>query len=133
MTINREALQEILPQDVVVDQRPDGDLMLHTHFRFPDGDSFPLHISTGPTGGFRLSDRGHTLMRISYDHDVDAFLEGTRGALLERIVAESGLLQHQGAFCLDTTVERLPEALCRLGQAITRIYDLCRVAAEPAR
>ena len=35
MTIDAEALQEILRwhlcQNVVVDQRPDGDLMLHTH------------------------------------------------------------------------------------------------------
>ena len=125
MTINAEALQQILPQDVVVDQRPDGALMLRTHFRFPDGDGFPIHLSAAPNGGLRLSDRGHTLMRISYDHDVDAFLEGAQGALLERLVAESGLLKHQGAFCLDTTMERLPDALRRLGQAITRIYDLC--------
>lgn len=128
MTINVSALQEILCrrlcEDVVVDQRPDGDLMLHTHFRFPDGDVFPIHLSKAPSGGLRLSDRGHTLMHISYDHDIDVFLEGTRGALLERIVAESGILQQQGAFCVDTTAERLPDALFQLGQALTRIYDL---------
>ena len=128
MTINVRALQELLCrrlcEDVIVDQRPDGDLMLHTHFRFPDGDGFPIHLSEAPSGGLRLSDRGHTLMHISYDHDIDVFLEGTRGALLERIVAESGLLQQQGAFCVDTTTERLPDALFQLGQALTRIYDL---------
>lgn len=128
MTINAEALRELLCrrlcEDVVVDQRPGGDFMLRTYFRFPDGDGFPIHLSAAPSGGLRISDRGHTLMHISYDHDVDAFLEGTRGALLERIVAESGLLQQQGAFCLDTTAERLPEALFQLGQALTRIYDL---------
>lgn len=111
-------------------ERPDGDVMLRTHFRFPDGDGFPIHLSTAPSGGLRISDRGHTLMHISYDHEVDAFLDGTRGALLERIVAESGLLQHQGAFCLDTTAEGLPEALFRLGQALTRIYDLTFLSLE---
>ena len=128
MTINAAALQELLRrrlgEDVVVDQRPDGDVMLRTHFRFPDGDGCPIHLSTAPSGGLRLSDRGHTLMHISYDHEIDAFLEGTRGALLERIVAESGLLQQQGAFCVDTTEDRLPDALIQLGQALTRIYDL---------
>ena len=128
MTIDAVALREMLCkrlcEDVTVDQRPDGDLMLRTHFRFPDGDGFPIHLSTAPSGGIRISDRGHTLMHISYDHDIDAFLEGTRGALLERIVAESGVLQEQGAFCLDTTAEGLPEALFQLGQALTRIYDL---------
>ena len=128
MTINVEALKDLLCQrlceDIVVECRPDGDLMLRTHFRFPDGDGFPIHISPAPSGGIRLSDRGHTLMHISYDHDVDAFLDGTRGALLERIVAESGLQQQQGAFCMDTTPEQLPTALFQLGQALTRIYDL---------
>ena len=128
MTINVEASKDLLCQrlceDIVVECRPDGDLMLRTHFRFPDGDGFPIHISPAPSGGIRLSDRGHTLMHISYDHDVDAFLDGTRGALLERIVAESGLQQQQGTFCMDTTPEQLPMALFQLGQALTRIYDL---------
>ena len=115
MTIDVEALRNLLCQrlceDVSVERRPDGDLMLHTHFRFPDGDGFPIHVSSAPGGGIRLSDRGHTLMHISYDHDVDAFMEGTRGALLERIVAESGLRQEQGAFCLDAMPDQVPGAL----------------------
>ena len=47
-------------------------------------------------------------MHISYEHDVDTFLEGTRGMLLERIMGESGLQWDGGAFCLDTPPERLP-------------------------
>ena len=127
MTINEDALRDLcehLCQDVSVDRRPDGALMLRTQFRFPDGDGLPIHLSEAPSGGLRLSDRGHTLMHISYDHDVEAFMDGARGALLERIVAESGVQREGGAFCLDTPANRLPEALHRLGQALTRIYDL---------
>ena len=128
MTINADALRNLLCerlcQDVSIDRRPDGTLMLRTQFRFPDGDGFPIHISEAPSGGLRLSDRGHTLMHISYDHDVDAFLDGMRGGLMERIVAESGVEREGGAFCLDTPADRLPEALFQLGQALTRIYDL---------
>jgi len=98
--------------------------MVRTHFEFPDGDRYPIHLSEPPYGGLRLSDRGHTLMHISYEHDVDSFLDGTRGMLLERIMAESGLEWDGGAFCLDTTSERLPEAVFRFGQSLTRIYDL---------
>ena len=128
MTINEESLQELLCQrlcqDVGIDRRPDGALMLRTQFRFPDGDGFPIHLSESPAGGLRLSDSGHTLMHISYDHDVDAFTEGTRGALLERIVAESGLQRHGGEFFIDTPADRLPDALFQLGQTLTRVYDL---------
>ena len=128
MTINEDALRDLLCrrlcQEVSIDRRPDGALMLRTQFRFPDGDGFPIHISEAPSGGLRLSDRGHTLMHVSYDHDVDAFMDGTRGALMERIVAESGVEREGGAFFLDTLPDRLPEALFQLGQALTRVYDL---------
>ena len=128
MTIDEDALRDLLRerlgQDVSIDRRPDGALMLRTPLRFPDGDGFPIHVSEAPSGGLHLSDRGHTLMHISYDHDVDAFMDGTRGALLERIVAESGVQRQGGAFCVDTPADRLPEALFQLGQALTRIYDL---------
>ncbi len=63
-------------------------------------------------------------MHISYEHDVDSFMDGTRGMLLERIMAESGLQWDGGAFSFDTAPERLPEAIFQFGQALTKIYDL---------
>ena len=123
----RKRLCERLCADVQSTTRPDGELMLRTHFEFPDGDDgdrFPIHVSEAEVGGIRLSDRGHTLMHISYDHNVDAFLDGTRGQILERIVGEMGVERVGGAFCLDTSIETLPEAIFRFGQALTRVYDL---------
>ena len=128
MTLDAEALRDLLCsrlcEDVGVAERPDGALMLRTHFRFPDGDGYPFHLAEAPSGGLRLSDRGHTLMHISYEHDIDAFLSGTRGMLMERIVGESGMAYDAGAFTMETSAERLPEALFDFGQALTRIYDL---------
>ena len=95
MTIDPGALRNLLCErlceDVSVDARPDGALMLRTHFEFPDGDRYPIHLSEAASGGLRLSDRGHTLMHISYEHDIDSFMDGTRGMLLERIMGETGL------------------------------------------
>ena len=117
MTLDIDALRNLLCQrlceDVGVEARPDRELMLRTHFRFPDGDSYPFHLSAAPAGGLRLSDRGHTLMHISYEHDIDSFLTGTRWALFERIVGESSLSYENGAFYTDTSVERLPEGHLR--------------------
>ena len=128
MALDARALQRLLCErlcaDVQVVTRPDGALMLRTHFEFPDGDRFPIHLSETGVGGVRLSDRGHTLMHISYDHDVDVFLDGTRGQMLERIVGEAGVDRDGGAFCLDTSLEGLPGAIFRFGQALTRIHDL---------
>ena len=65
-------------------------------------------------------------MHISYEHDVDSFLDGTRGMILERIMGEAGLLWDgdRGALCLDAAPEHLPEAVFAFGQALTRVYDL---------
>ena len=128
MTLDADALRallcERLCEDVRVDERPDGELMLRTHFTFPDGDGYPFHLAKAPSGGLRLSDHGHTLMHISYEHDIDSFLAGTRGMLLERIVGESGLRHDGGVFSFDTSADRLPEAIFSFGQALTRVYDL---------
>ena len=128
MTVDTDALRDLLCarlcEDVGVVARPDNEIMLRTHFKFPDGDGYPFHLAEAPAGGLRLSDHGHTLMHISYEHDVDSFLSGTRGMLLERIVGESGLLFDEGVFSFETSAERLPEAIFAFGQALTRIYDL---------
>ncbi len=130
MTIDTDALKSLLCErlceEVRVEPRPDGALLLRTHFAFPDGDRYPIHLSEALSGGVRLSDRGHTLMHISYDHDVDAFMDGTRGMLLERIMGETGLRWDGdgGALCIDSAPDRLPETLFVFGQALTRVYDL---------
>ena len=132
MALDTAALQRLLCdrlcEEVHMTKRPDGAVMLRTHFEFPDGDRFPIHVSELGAGGLRLSDHGHTLMHISYDHDVDSFLEGTRGQLIERTMAETGLEWDGGAFCFDSPIERLPEAIFRFGQALTRVYDLTFLA-----
>ncbi len=128
MTLDAEALREFLCarlcEDVGVIARPDGEVMMRTHFKFPDGDGFPFHLAEAASGGLRLSDRGHTLMHISYEHDIDSFLSGPRGMLLERIVGESNLSYEDGVFAIDTSTEGLTEAIFDFGQALTRIYDL---------
>ena len=120
----QKLLCERLCEEVRVDVRPDGELMLRTTFEFPDGDNFPIHLSEAGTGGIRLSDLGHTLMHISYEHNIDAYLDGTRGMILERIIGETGVKMVEGVVFLDTSAEKLPEAIFNFGQALTRIYDL---------
>ena len=106
-----------------VEHRPDGELMLQTHFKFPDGDSYPFYLSKLPSGSLRLSDNGHTLMHISFEHDIDSFPDGIQEVHLERIMGETGVSKDGGAFHIDTTIDDLPEAIFTLGQALTRIYE----------
>ena len=127
MAISPDDLQRRLCEQlcaaVRVERRPDGVLMLASDFEFPDGDRYPIYLSETP-GGVRLSDRGDTLTRISYDHDIDAFLAGSRGLLVERIVGEEQVGHDHGAFYVDAPIDQLSSALFRYGRALTRIYDL---------
>lgn len=131
-------LHENLRREVGVDSRPDGSRWLRTPFAFPDGDRYPIRLTETPDGRLRLSDCGHTMMHLGYEHEVDDFLEGVRGMLLERVMTESELEWDEGAFVLDTTPERLSLSLFRFGQALTRICDLAflsrpRVESTPSR
>lgn len=137
MALDVEKLQRVLCEnlcnDVQLVHRPDGALMLRTDFEFPDGDRFPIHVLESTAGSVRLSDQGHTLMHISYDHDIDVFLQGVRGQILESIVSESSIDMEGGVLYLDCPLNRLPEALFRFGQTLTRVYDLVFLSRSRVR
>ena len=122
----RTMLHERLCEVVNVDERPDGAVMLRTNFCFPDGDGYPFYLLEAPAGGVRLSDEGHTLMHISFEHDIDAFLEGRSRALMDRVLGEEGIKYDDGTFYLDTAPERLPDAMFTFGQALTRVYQIAQ-------
>lgn len=134
MTLNAKAIEEAIGEAmrsvVRVHCRPDGVLMLDTPFTFPDGDHYPIYVSMEQDGSIVLGDRGHTLMHISYEHDVDALFDGTRAALREQIVSDFDVQEENGAFSVRARLEGIAEAAFRLGQALTRIYDLTFLSRE---
>ena len=114
---------------VRIHRRDDGVVMLDTPFTFPDGDHYAIYLSETPSGGVLLSDRGHTLMQVSYEYDVDAFYEAPRAALRERIVREAGIKEHDGVFSVETAPDQVADAAFRLGQALTKVCDLAFVGS----
>ncbi len=126
----KDLLCDRLCTQVRIHRRNDGVLVLESPFSFPDGDQYSVYLSESPTGSIRLSDRGHTMMHISYEHDVDAFYRGTRAALREQIVREYGIEENDGVFSLETSPDQIAFALFKLGQALTKIYDLTFLSRE---
>ena len=117
-------LCERLCANVSIYRRDDGVLMLDSPFTFPDGDRYPIYLSESKVGGVTLSDRGHTLMHISYEYDVDTLYDGPRASLREQIVRESGIQEHDGAFAITVSPHQVADAVFVLGQALKKIYDL---------
>ena len=128
MTIDVNILQNTLCKamcsEVRIREKTSELLAVDTPFTFPDGDQYQLYIKVMPGGLLRLTDMGHTLMHLSYEHDIDKFREGTRGALYEKIKSETSVEERDGSLCIDSSSERLASDIFRLGQAITNISDL---------
>lgn len=128
MSINIDRLQDALCRsfctDVRVHPKNDKLLIVDTPFTFADGDLYSIYLEGLSSGGFRITDAGHTLMHLSYENDVDKLREGARGRLLEQILSETDVKEDNGEFFIESASEDLARNLFRFGQAITKIHDL---------
>jgi hypothetical protein len=125
LTENLEAeLCQALCAKVTLKERPDGNILVSTPFAFPDGDSFSIYLKRLPSGGFRLSDMGVTLMHLSYDQDISKLHEGTRSKVFSQILTEMGVADDDGDLHLELPASQLAAGIFKFGQALTRIHDL---------
>lgn len=88
-----------------------------------DGDHHTVYLSRGD-GGWHISDMGSTLMRLSYESDVNAMLSGPRGELFSQILRETGVTEDDGELSLEVPSDSLLQGLFALGQGAARIEDL---------
>lgn len=120
----KDSVFRSLLTDVDVRMRADGYIQIDTPFEFSDGDSYQLFAKSVGAAGFRLSDRGTTLLHLSYEVDLDKIRDGQRARILEQVAAEGGVCHENGEFFLDVPADVLGPAVVRLGQVLTRIHDL---------
>ena len=134
MALDQVQLEKLLCErlctEIRIHQRQDDVLMIESPFTFPDGDHFPIYLTETTGGVIKLSDRGHTLMHVSYEHDVDLFYDGARASLREQIVRECGLKEDEGIFSIEAPPDEVAAALFRFGQALTKIHDLTFLSRE---
>lgn len=123
--LNDEMLCKQLCTRVTLHHRKNDIVMLDTPFSYPDGDRYPLYLEESNIG-VRISDGGHTLMHLSYENDIDKLFIGSRSRLFEQILSENdiGYDPGTGQFFVEAPVADLASAVFRLGQGLSRIYDL---------
>ncbi|MDC5297793.1 DUF1828 domain-containing protein [Acinetobacter baumannii] len=88
-----------------------------------DGDGFSIYIKDIPAG-FRLSDGASTLMRLSYEHDIDSMLKGNRGRLFDLILSEAGLEEDDGELYKEVSADNLVYELFDFTKGLSRLSDL---------
>lgn len=95
--------------------------------------SLPIHEADGDTltvwlqqelGGWHIRDHGTTLMRLSYEIDVDLLKEGQRAKVVDRILTEQSLSLEDGELSVHAKEGDLGTALMQFGHAMTRLGDL---------
>lgn len=125
---NVEAIQKAicssLCADVEVISQDDGLLYVSTPFFFPDGDAYSIYLEPLPTGGFRVTDMGNTLMSLSYENDLSKLRDGTRAKVFNQIISELDLIDDGGELCIETSADELGNSIFKFGQAITRVHDI---------
>lgn len=127
MMIDIEALQKNLClsfcREVIVQSIDDKTASISLPMIGRDGDHIMVYV-TQSTYGWRVSDMGTTMMRLSYENDLSTLLSGSRERLYNMILSESGLTEDDGEIFVNAAADHLPSALFTLGQGLTRVEDL---------
>lgn len=126
MSIDIPALQKLLCNTFCQDVRvtlSEGKASVALPMSARDGDQIMAYLSQ-TTAGWRISDMGTTMMRLSYENDLSKLFTGARGQLLETILKEGGLEEDDGEIFVEVPADALPRGLFTLGQGLTRIEDI---------
>jgi hypothetical protein len=88
-----------------------------------DGDGITVWIEN-TLGGWRITDRGTTLMRLSYHMDIDQLSEGQRGKVFDGILSAQGIRNEEGELVLEAPEAQLGRALLDYGRAALQVGDI---------
>lgn len=88
-----------------------------------DGDGITVWIES-TLGGWRITDRGTTLMRLSYHMDIDQLAEGQRAKVFDGALSAQGIRNEDGELVLETPEAQLGRALLDYGRAALQVGDI---------
>jgi hypothetical protein len=123
LNLLKKNLCESFCRDIAVKQLSDHTVLMSLPTTDRDGDGFSVYLQE-TTPGFRLSDGGNTLMRLSYDADIKMLLKGTRKSVFDLILSESGVYEEDGEIYKDIAPQQLIPELFNITKAMTRVSDL---------
>lgn len=118
----REILCSTFCKEVAVRERA-GSVAVSLPIVGRDGDMLTAYVEPA-TAGWRISDKGSTLMRLSYENDLNKLLSGARERLYNTVLLESGLQEDDGELYSEVPLDGLSVGLFSLAQGITRVEDL---------
>ncbi|MDM1771065.1 DUF1828 domain-containing protein [Acinetobacter indicus] len=88
-----------------------------------DGDAFSIYLNE-ITGGWSLSDGASTIMRLSYENDIDTLLKGSRLELFNSFVEEANAEYDDGELIMRVPADQLITGLFEFTKLMNRVSDL---------
>lgn len=124
-----ESLKADFNQRITFREKRKGIFQVLAPLYHEDGDMVDMFIDMprSPDGPFRVSDHGLTLMRLSYNFDVET---PHKRRILDRILAENGVLEERGRFYIETAPQSLYPALLQFAQTIAKVSSMQAFKAE---
>lgn len=116
-----EILKEQFNQRLqLVDKRP-GIAQLIVPLFHEDGDMVDIFLEGLGGDRVRICDYGMTLMRLSYEYEVDT---PNKQRILAKILSENGLKEEDGNLYIETSPDRLYPAVMQFAQAVAKVGSM---------
>lgn len=92
-------------------------------FFHEDGDMMDIFLTYSPTdpNKIRICDYGMTIMRLSYDYDIDS---PTREEILDKIISQHGLKRDDGNIYIDVSTDLLYQYIFQYSQTIAKVTSM---------
>ena len=125
-----EILREQFNSHVAVREKRPGVLQLVAPLFHEDGDMMDIFLNVPKNGAtsaasppekIRVSDRGLTLMRLSYTFEIDT---PNKEKIFRRILAENGVAEENGELFVEATPASLYTSLLQFSQAVSKVCNM---------
>ena len=93
-------------------------------FYYDDGDALHIAIEQLGENDFRVSDEGTSLMRLSYDLNIEQINNGTRKEVIDSLVDHYGVNDRIGEYIIRVDRDNLTDAIFRMMHFCIRIADI---------
>jgi hypothetical protein len=122
-----DILNEQFNSHVRLQEKRPGVQQLYAPLYHEDGDmmdiflDIPRNFEVNGTKTIRISDHGLTVMRLSYSFEIDT---PNKERIFDRILAENGVQDENGAIVLDAPIESLYSAILQFAQAVSKVCNM---------
>jgi hypothetical protein len=136
MSIDIDALREEFRarvcEQVDVQQQGENRFVVHTPFRYEDGDHFGI-VLRREGDDWILTDEASTLMHLSYAINEKDLESGSRFDLIGNSLAGFSVENRGGEFVIPVSEDRFGDALFSFVQAILKVSDVSYLSREIVR